>query len=665
MEGHYDLAGGSADAASSGVVKGDLLRDMPLLRPGEALETIPGLVVTQHSGDGKANQYFLRGYNLDHGTDFATTINGVPYNMPTNAHGQGYTDLNGLIPELVDRIDYRKGPYFAQTGDFAAAGSADIRYRSTVDSGSADLTVGSHDYRRLLVMDAVALNSDRSGPKLLGAVELLRENGPWTVPENVHKTNLFARLSDGTAKSGWSIDAIHYRNRWNSTDQIPLELIQSGQLGRFSALDPTDGGDTGRDVISGEWRRATSTDYTTLRGWYEHYRLQLWSDFTFWELRQAQAPSPALPSDQFEQREARNVLGAQLVQGWHHHVGAAESTTEAGLQARHDAIDVALIDTQSRVAFATVSDDHVRENSLGGYVSNTTAWTPWLRSIAGVRIDGLWLDRHARVIPQNSGRATASQVSPKAALIFGPIGKTELFLSAGRGFHSNDARGVIGAIDPTTGGEASPVPALAAAFGKEFGVRSSAIPGLQTSLAIWSLNSTSELLYSADSGSTSANGASRRWGVEWNNHYAWGRWLLLDADVAWTHARYADANANGTSGNLIPNAVSRVARVGATLHDGDRWTVTAEGRYFGSYPLTQDGGLTAPSTFVTNLRVAVKPAKSIGVAIDLLNLFDRKYYDIAYGQDYQVSPRAASVASGVTVHPGEGRQLRITITSRF
>jgi hypothetical protein len=219
IKGHYDNAVGTSDAASQGVVRGELLQDIPLLRPGEALETVPGLVVTQHSGDGKANQYFLRGYNLDHGTDFATSLNGVPANMPTNAHGQGYSDLNYLIPELVSRIDYRKGPYFAENGDFSSAGSADIQYRNSLDHNIADLTVGGDGYRRALLAGSTLLTQPshgsssasvlgNPGPTLLGAVEIMNNNGPWAVKEDLKKTNALMRLSDGSNANGWTIDGI-------------------------------------------------------------------------------------------------------------------------------------------------------------------------------------------------------------------------------------------------------------------------------------------------------------------------------------------------------------------------------------------------------------------------------------------------------------------------
>jgi hypothetical protein len=655
VSAHYDNAVGTSDAASQGVVRGDRLTDLPLLRPGEVLETVPGLVVTQHSGDGKANQYFLRGYNLDHGTDFATFVDGVPVNMPTNAHGQGYTDLNFLIPELVDRIDYRKGPYFAQDGDFASAGSAHVRYVDHLDPGLLSLTAGSDGYRRLLLAGSPAILGANAagGPRLLCAVELVGDDGPWDTPEGMRKLNGALRMGVGDHDNGGSIDLMGSRSHWTSTDQVPLSLIQSGALGRYAALDPTDGGRSGRAVLSGEWHAHDQRGYTLASAFAAHNELTLWSDFTYFEERPA-------TGDQFEQRESRNYVGGQLARGWQHTLFGQDSTTEAGLQLRHDRVDVGLFDSQARVAFRTVSNDHVDETATGTYLQNTTAWTPWLRSLVGLRADDLRLRVDARQTPADSGRRSADRLSPKLSLILGPWAHTEVFANAGRGFHSNDARGVVAKVDT-----AAAVPALVPSKGAEIGLRSDIVPGLQTSLALWRLDSDSELVYSADSGGTEPNGASRRHGVEWNNHLVLSRWLLVDADMAWTSARYADADANGELGDRVPNAVGRVGSFGVTLHRLGPWSAGLIARYIGAYPLSQDGALTTPSSWISNLQVRRELAPHVALTLDVLNLFDRRFYDIAYEQDYRVTPTAPVVPDGVTVHPGEPREVRVTLSVKL
>ena len=668
----YDNAVGSSNAASQGVVRSEDLQNLPLLRPGDALDTVPGMVVTQHSGDGKANQYFLRGYNLDHGTDFATFVDGVPVNMPTNAHGQGYADLNYLIPELVQRINYGKGPYFAGDGDFASAGSAKFQYRNNLDTNLADITLGSFGYQRVLFAGSSPITSQRNNskssdstnrrsttPSLLGAVDLLRENGPWTEPEGLHHFNGLLRLSDGTTSNGWSVDGVYYDANWRSTDQVPLQLIQSGQLGRYSSLDPSDGGDSKRAILSGECHSEDEHGYLKTSVFTQHYELQLWSNFTFFELRPA-------TGDQFEQVEKRNIVGGQITRGWVNNVSGHDSITEVGLQLRNDAIQVSLLNTQTRIPVAAVSDDFVNETAAGVYVQNDTTWNDWLRSIVGLREDGIIMDMTAQAIPQNSGNASGNILAPKLSLIFGPWNKTEYFFNAGKGFHSNDARGVIGKIDSTTGAAASPVPALVGSFGEEVGIRTEAISGLQSSMALWSLNSDSELVYSADSGigSTSPNGSSKRYGLEWDNHLIASSWLSLDANLAWTHARYSTMNDNGAAGALIPNAVNKVGLFEATMHQG-AWSGGIETRYISEYPLTQDGGLMAPPSAVTNLRVQREVTHELSVQMDVLNLFNRQYFDIAYAQDYQATTTGLVVPSGITVHPGEPLQFRVAAKLKF
>jgi outer membrane receptor protein involved in Fe transport len=646
VDGHYANGVGTSDAASQGSVRGERLTDLPLLRPGEVLETVPGLVVTQHSGDGKANQYFLRGYNLDHGTDFATWVDGLPINMPTNAHGQGYTDLNFLIPELVDRIDYRKGPYFAEDGDFSSAGSARIRLRDRLDAGILDLATGSDGYRRVLLAGSSAVPSE-GGAHVLGALELQHDDGPWTTPEGVRKVNGLLKIGSGDPACGWSATALHYANHWTATDQVPLALIDNGTLGRYSALDPTDGGNTTRSAVAVEWHARDDLGYTNVSAYAEHYRLKLWSDFTWFE-------ADPLHGDQFEQQETRNLAGGQAVRGWQHLLFGNEATTEAGVSVRHDHVGVGLLASEARIPLATVSNDRVGETMLGAYVQNTTTWRPWLRTLLGLRDDRVVMDVKALKTLADGGHASGNRLSPKLSLILGPWDKTEFFANAGRGFHSNDARGVVG-----TAGTAAAVPALVASKGAELGLRTEFVPGLQTSLAAWRLDSDSELVYSADAGTTEAKGASRRRGVELNNHLVLDRWLMMDADLAWTHARYAHANANGEQGDRVVNAIGRVGLFGLTLHELGPWSAGMITRWIGSSPLSQDGRLAAPSSWITNLQVRRTLTRRISLRLDVLNLFDRRFHDIAYAQDYRAAPAAPVVPEGVTVHPGEPREFRV------
>lgn len=649
---HYENAIGSSDAASQGSIRAELLKSRPALRPGEVLEFVPGVIVTQHSGDGKANQYFLRGFNLDHGTDFATAVNGVPVNMPTHGHGQGYADLNFLIPELVDRIDYRKGPYFAKTGDFSAAGSADIVYRTTLDSPFAALTLGQRQYQRLVGGGSADLGG---GLRLLGVAEVLHNDGPWTVPEHLRKANGVLTLSQGDRARGWTASLMAYDARWTSTDQIPQRLIEAGNLqgppfGRYDSLDPSDGGQTRRTSLSGEWHRVTDTDATRVSAYAIDYRLQLFSNFTYALERPGQG-------DQFAQRDERRVYGFSASHAIAHAIGPWPARSEFGLQLRHDRIRVGLFDTVARRVTGTTRDDQVRQTLLGLYAQSALELTPWLRSVIGLRADQAQFRVDSLSNAANSGTASDHRLSPKLSLVAGPWARTEFFVNAGRGFHSNDARGTTATVDPRTGEPVDRVPGLVPARGWELGARTEWIPGLQSSIALWKLDFRSELVYVGDAGSTEPNRPSTRRGVEWNNRWIPRPWLLVDADLAWTHARFADGD---PAGNRIPNAVDKVASMAVTAKDLGPWSTSVQWRYLGSGALVEDNRVRSHPSLTTNLRLTRRLGPKTELTLDVFNVFDRQVNDIEYVYASQLPGETAPVTDR-HVHPAEPRTLRLTL----
>ena len=654
--GHYDNAIGSSDAASQGSIRAELIKARPALRPGEVLEFVPGMVVTQHSGDGKANQYFLRGFNLDHGTDFATSVGGMPVNMPSHAHGQGYTDLNFLIPELVQRMDYRKGPYFARSSDFASAGAADIRYRNSLDAPFAQLTLGQNGYRRGLAGGSAEATP---GITLLGAIELMQNDGPWTVPEGLRRANGLISASTGTAARGWTASLMGYDARWTATDQVPQRLIDGGRyqgrpFGRFDSLDPSDGGATSRYSLSGEWHH-NSNDGTATRvsAYAMRYRLQLWSNFSY-------ALDRPVEGDQFLQRDSRSVMGLAASHALSHSLAGLPARTEFGAQLRRDSIRVGLFDTEARQINATTRDDELRETLFGLYGQSAVELTPWLRTIVGLRVDHLRNRVSALSLAANSGATRGTQVSPKLSLIAGPFAKTEFFVNAGRGLHSNDARGTTITTDPRTGGAVDKVPPLVASRGFELGARSEFIPGLQSSIALWKLDFDSELVYIGDAGATEASAASRRKGVEFNNRWTPLPWLLLDADLAWTHARF-------TNGDRIPNAVDRVVSMGASLRDLGPWSASLQWRYLGAGALVEDNSVRSIPSITANLRISrsLQPllGKDSALTLDAFNLFNRQVNDIQYV--YRSQPRGLAAADDRHVHPAEPRTVRLTLRVGF
>jgi hypothetical protein len=646
--GHYDNAIGTSSAASEGAVTAKLIANRPALRVGEVLEFVPGMIVTQHSGGGKANQYFLRGFNLDHGTDFATFVDGMPVNMVSHAHGQGYSDLNFLIPELVKRIDYRKGPYFAREGDFASAGSARFALADQLPGTLAQLTLGEGRFRRALLADSTGW----ADGQLLGALELQGNDGPWQVGEGLHKANGWLRWSRKAEGSERSATAMVYDSRWTSTDQVPLRAVNDGSLDRFGSLDPSDGGRTRRISLSAQQRTATDTGSWQAGAYAISSRLNLWSNFTFFL-------DHPITGDQFEQAEERRVLGGELSRRWNLDLGGHEHQLTLGLQVRQDRIaPLGLFHTVQRQRLSATQESRVRETLWGGYGELASTWTPWLRSVAGLRADEARFDV-ASSAAGSSGRASDRAASPKLSLVFGPWARSEFFANWGRGFHSNDARGTTVPEDR--------VPGLAASRGSEVGARTEAVAGLQSSLALWRLDLDSELVFVGDAGTTEAARPSRRQGAEWNNHWQLGRvapgaegWLL-DADLAASRARFRDT---APEGNRVPGAVNRAASLGLAYEGAGPWFGALQLRHFGPRDLVEDGSVRSDATTLAYLRAGRRLAPGTSLSLDVFNLFDRAASDIDYFYESRLGGETAPVADR-HFHPVEPRSLRVTLAMNF
>jgi outer membrane receptor protein involved in Fe transport len=361
--------------------------------------------------------------------------------------------------------------------------------------------------------------------------------------------------------------------------------------------------------------------------------------------------------DQFEQAEQRRVFGGSLARSWNGTLAGRDTMTTVGAQVRHDRLDpVGLYATVARMRTATTQEARVRETSLGLWVENATQWTPWLRSLAGLRADGYDFDVSSS-IEANSGRRRAGIASPKLSLVFGPWSRTEYFVNAGYGFHSNDARGVTAAVDP-----ADP---LVRSKGAEVGVRTGIVPGLQSSLALWQLRLGSELVFAGDAGTTEASRASKRTGVEWNNHWVVNPHVLLDLDLAWSRARFTGTDPNVPPlGDYIPGSIEKVASFGVTLQDWGPWFGEFQLRYFGPRPLIEDDSQRSQSTTLAALRAGYRLGRDMTLTLDVFNLFDRKASDI----DYYYTSRLKGEAQGVDdihFHPVEPRSVRLTMTARF
>ena len=619
---------------------------MPTTRPGEVLEAAPGLIVTQHSGEGKANQYFLRGFNLDHGTDLAITVDGMPANMRTHGHGQGYADINFLIPELVQSVQVRKGPYYADEGDFSSAGAVHIDYMNKIDRAFAEVSLGSFGYRRALV----AGSGQAGNGTVLTAIEANAYNGPWDVPDKIRKLNGVLRYSEGTADNGMSITGMAYRNGWTSTDQVAQRAIDQGIIGRFSSLNPTDGGNAERYSLSARWRDTDAAGTTKIDAYAIRSSLQLFNDFTYF------LDNP-VSGDQFSQTDRRTLVGVNASHTFNHRLAGLPMETTVGVQTRYDDINVGLFNTVDRQITGTVREDHVQEGSAGFYAQNLVRWAPWLRTTTGLRYD-VFSARVTSDTPANSGNVMSGIASPKLGLVLGPFAATELFFNAGTGLHSNDARGSTITVDPVD--KISPLPKsplLVRSKGAEVGVRTKIIPGLESSLALFVLDFDSELLFVGDAGTTEPSRPSRRVGVEWTNHYRANSWLAFDVDVAATKARFTNFD---PAGNYIPGAPNVVGSAAVVFGEKLGWFGAVKLRYFGPRPLIEDASVTSQSSAIVNARLGYNFDNGVRFQIDAINLFNAKTNQIEYYYESQLRGEPASVFDR-HVHPVEPLAVRASL----
>ncbi|MEP7116116.1 MAG: TonB-dependent receptor [Acidobacteriota bacterium] len=643
---------GIAQSASQGAITGRQLDARPIMRSGEVLETVPGVVISQHSGEGKANQYYLRGFNLDHGTDFATTVAGMPVNLPTHGHGHGYSDLNFLIPELVSGVQFAKGPYFAEQGDFATAGSANINYTSRVGRPLVRVGGGGQGFARALV----AASRVNGGGTWLGALDLQHNDGPWERADDFRKINGLVRYTRGDAQNGVSITAMGYRGTWNATDQVPERAVDDGAIGRFGTIDATDGGESYRYSGSVEWQRTRNNGSTKVSAYGIAYDLNLFSNFTYFL-------DDPVNGDQFRQADHRFVSGAKVS---HRRLGrwsgrAVQNTVAVSLR-NDDIRNVGLYHTVARQPLATVREDAVMQTSVGAFAQNEVEWTPWLRTLAGVRVDGYRFDVNAKSNPANSGTDTAGLVSPKGGAVFGPFHGTEFYLNAGLGFHSNDARGATITVDPVSGEPAQRVTPLARATGSEVGVRSVRIPHLQTSLSLWSLRLDSELIFIGDAGTTDAGRPSHRYGLEFANYYSPLPWLTFDGDLSMSRARFRD---DDPAGDFIPGAVATVVSGGVTVDSRQHLSGSLRWRYFGPRALLEDDSTRSKATSLVNLDAGYRFSGAVRLALDVFNVLDTKASDIDYFYTSRLRGEPAGGVDDIHFHPALPRSARLNLIIGF
>lgn len=675
VQGREDDLIGIASSATQGTVGAKEIAARPILRSGEILETVPGVIITQHAGGGKANQYFLRGFNLDHGTDFAIFVDDMPLNLPSHAHGEGYSDMNTVIPEFVQRVNYEKGPYYADVGNYGSAGAARLEFFKTLPRNFFQVEGGMYGYGR----GVWGISHKLGTGNLLFGGEVYHDDGPWKHPDDYYKYNGLLTYSHGGDGHGFSITARGYHGKWNSSDQIAANAIPL--VGFFGALDSSDGGRSERYSLQGEWHHQDANSLTKIAPYLFYYDLNLYSNFTYYL-------TDPVRGDQFNQNDRRWVAGVDA----HHTIfsewGGHKVQNAFGFQLRNDWIGNGLYQSSKRVRVdktdsgtgntlpATTQRDNFTDTLIGVYGKNRIQWAEKFRSVVALRGDLTHLDVVSLVTSANSGTVIKAIPSPKISLIFGPWTRTEFYLEGGSSYHSNDARGTTLRVQPVSADypypntPTTPIPPLIPTKGAEVGIRTSALPHLNSTFSIWYLHSKSELQQDGDTGGTTASTQpSDRYGVEWANYYTPAEHWTIDFDLASSKALFGDidrddAAPDSDGGRRVPEAVGLVIATGLTLHDLNNFSGSLRLRYFGPRDLTSDGMYRSNATALLNGEAGYRIRENWSISAEFLNLLNRRDHDIDYAYESQITPTATPAFTDV-FHPVEPFQVRFWLKRTF
>ncbi len=755
VQGREDDLIGIAESGSQGTVGAQEIQDRPILRSGEVLETVPGLIITQHAGGGKANQYFIRGFNLDHGTDIAIFLDDMPLSLPSHAHGEGYSDMNIVIPEFVQRVDFEKGPYYANVGNFSSAANAHMEFFKTLPQNFFKVEGGTHTYGRAVFGVSQKLGQ---GNLLYGGEEYYYD-GPWVHPDAYNKINGLLTYSQGDDADGFSVTAHAYHGKWKSSDQIPVAA--QSLVGFFGTLDPSDGGHSQRYSLQGEVHRQGAYSESKISAYVFYYDMNLFSDFTYYLVDYNKG-------DQFDQQDRRwvggldaqhtisstwfgrkmaNTFGVQLRNDWINNglyrsenlvraaktdysatgasffpVGSSSGPTCVTIPNSDITLDLTLPEGTTETTTvpnttcptlpATTERDNFTDTIGSAYVENKIQWASKFRSVLALRGDdekfivtSLAYPTDITTLPNgtttvnaaNSGSASKFLPSPKASLIFDPWANTEFYLQGGFSFHSNDGRGATQQVEPVSPDNPYPdtpaakIPPLVQTKGGEIGLRTTAVPHLQSTLSLWYLRSNSELMQDGDTGGTSASEqSSNRYGLEWANYYTPTEHLAVDFDIADSRAQFTqidpddaaqsvvkaalsvngapDGTVNwqesGPGGKLVPEAVKVVISSGIALHDYKGFSSSLRLRYFGPRYLTSDGLYQSSQTVLLNGELGYQFFKKWHVTAEFLNMLNRKDADIDYAYVYEITPTAAP-GFGRVNHPTEPFLVRFALGRSF
>jgi len=619
----------------------------PSNTPSDVMRLTPTLMISQHHGGGKADQILLRGFDSDHGTDFQVTVDGIPVNMVSNAHGQGYADLHWLIPETIDRVEIYKGSYFPHLGDFATSGAINIVTKRYAQQSSLTVMGGSYQTARFL---GTLSSPEGTFLRPYMAFEYYHNDGPFKNPNEYNRYNFFSKINIiSNARSNLEFLATYFSSNWNASGEIPSRAVRDRSLGRFGSVDSSEGGNSERQNLSLIYNFADANQSLRAQTWMSWYRLQLWSNFTFFL-------NNPVEGDGIEQNDKRFLIGNNVIYRRNYSLGDIPTETLLGFQSRFDHIKVGLFNQEKRHRLSTTNDNLIRQTNLSWFAHQEIRPTNWFRGQLGARLDNFWwnVTQAGPATQPIAGSASESIASPKMNLIFTPFTdnevaqRTNLFFNIGGGFHSNDAR--VAVQDSTR--------PLARFWGGELGVRTRLVEKMGFSAAYWRSYLSSELVFVGDEGTFEPSGASKRHGIEAEFRYDILPWLTYDLDASYSWARF-------TNGEAVPLAPRALAFTGLTARHDSGLQARLQMRYIGPRYAIEDRSIKVPQSAIFDLFLKYIWQQRHEFFVAFQNLANTKWRSAEHAVTSRLQGEPPEGVLGANFTPGDPFTATAGVTMRL
>jgi len=619
----------------------------PSNTPSDVMRLTPTLMISQHHGGGKADQILLRGFDSDHGTDFQVTVDGIPVNMVSNAHGQGYADLHWLIPETIDRVEIYKGSYFPHLGDFATSGAINIVTKRYAQQSSLTVMGGSYQTARFL---GTLSSPEGTFLRPYMAFEYYHNDGPFKNPNEYNRYNFFSKINIiSNARSNLEFLATYFSSNWNASGEIPSRAVRDRSLGRFGSVDSSEGGNSERQNLSLIYNFADANQSLRAQTWMSWYRLQLWSNFTFFL-------NNPVEGDGIEQNDKRFLIGNNVIYRRNYSLGDIPTETLLGFQSRFDHIKVGLFNQEKRHRLSTTNDNLIQQTNLSWFAHQEIRPTNWFRGQLGARLDNFWwnVTQAGPATQPIAGSASESIASPKMNLIFTPFTdnevaqRTNLFFNIGGGFHSNDAR--VAVQDSTR--------PLARFWGGELGVRTRLVEKMGFSAAYWRSYLSSELVFVGDEGTFEPSGASKRHGIEAEFRYDILPWLTYDLDASYSWARF-------TNGEAVPLAPRALAFTGLTARHDSGLQARLQMRYIGPRYAIEDRSIKVPQSAIFDLFLKYIWQQRHEFFVAFQNLANTKWRSAEHAVTSRLQGEPPEGVLGANFTPGDPFTATAGVTMRL